>query len=89
MVSVGIVQAHTRHSAEKVLWLALYKLSALLHDIENLLQRLKVTPDKPPQWWLNFAQKARFGHRESFGDLIQQLDFHAWALSMTTKTFHR
>lgn len=87
--SSRIVHPDTRHSAEKVLWLALYKLSALLQDIENLLQRLKVTPDKPPQWWLNFAQKARFGHRESFGDLTQQLDFHAWALSMTTKTFHR
>lgn len=89
MRSVGIVQPDGRAAAEKVLWLALNKLSALLHDIENLLQRLRVTPDKPPQWWLNFAQKARFGHQESFADLILQLDFHAWALRMTTKTFNR
>lgn len=83
------MQADSRHSAEQVLSLALDKLSALLHDIDNLLRRLKVTPDKPPQWWLNFAQKARFGHQESFADLTQQLDFHTWALSVTSKTFNR
>lgn len=83
------MQADSRQSAENVLWLALYKLSALLHDIETLLQRLRVTPDKSAQWWQNFAQKARFGHQESFVDLIQQLDFHAWALSIITKTFNR
>lgn len=89
MLFVGIAQPDSRHTAEKVLSLALYKLSALLRDIEILLQRLKVTPDKPPQWWLNFAQKARFSHQQSFAELTQQLNFHVWALSMTIKTFNR
>lgn len=83
------MQIDSRHSAEKIIWLALYRLSASLHDVEHLLRRLSVTKDKQPQWWLNFAQKTRFGHQESFTNLIQRLDFHVWALRMTLKTCNR
>lgn len=85
----AIVEGKARRSTEKVLWLSLFKLSTLLGDIEALLRRLNVSKDKQPQWWLNFANKARFGHQESFMDLIHRLDFHTYALHMTTRTFNR
>ena len=78
-----IVEGKARRSTEKVLWLSLFKLSTLLGDVEALLRRLNVSKDKQPQWWLNFANKTRFGHQESF------MDFHTYALHMTTRTFNR
>ena len=84
----GLMDLAVRQSASKVLWLALYRLSALFDDLENFLRRLKITQDRPPQWWSNFAHKARFGHSQTFVDLIQRSDFHIWALHTTTKTFN-
>ena len=86
---VAVLHPNRRQSVETVLWLALYKLSTLLYDTEALLQRLKISKDRPPQWWLNFAQKARFGHQENFMEVIQRLNFYDWALRMITKTFNR
>jgi ubiquitin-protein ligase len=76
-------------SMEKVWWLSLFKLSTVLDDIESLLRRLNVSQDKPAQWWWNLANKARFGHQESFLDVIHRLDFHHYALHMTIRTFNR
>lgn len=84
----GLMDPAVRQSASKILWLAIYRLSALFDDIENFLCRLKITQDRPPQWWLNFAQKSRFGHSQTFVDLIQRSDFHIWAFHTTTRTFN-
>lgn len=89
MLPAIIVEGKARRPTEKVLWLSLFKLSTLLGDVEALLRRLNVSKDKQPQWWLNFANKTRFGHQESFLDLIHRLDFHTYALHMTTRTFNR
>lgn len=87
-ISPGLVDRAVRQSASKVLWLALYRLSALFDEVESFLRRLKITQNRPPQWWFNFAQKARFGYSQTFLDLIQRADFHIWALHTTTRTFN-
>lgn len=86
--SPGLVDRAVRESASQVLWLALYRLPALFHDIESFLCRSKITQNRSPQWWFNFAQQARFGHSQTFVDLIQRSDFHIWALHTTTRTFN-
>ena len=72
-------------AARNIARLATHRLSAVLQEIKNFLLSLKVSKDKPAQWWSNFAQRARFGLKESFENLINKVEYHSWATIFVLK----
>ncbi len=59
--------------------LAIQRVDVVLQEIKSFLLSLRISKDKPAQWWSNFAQKARFGLKESFDNLIYKVEYHSWA----------
>ena len=64
---------------ERIVRLAIHRLDGVLREIKNFLLLHRISKDKPAQWWSNFAQRARFGFKATFENLINKVDYHSWA----------